>query len=124
MLDQGLATALATLAARSDLAVELILDLPEHSSSVIETLAYFCAAELLTNAAKHSGVKHATLEAVQMPGLLRVRVSDNGTGGARIQAGGGLAGLAERAGTVDGSLQVTSPLGGPTVIIVDLPSCV
>ena len=79
------------------------------------------AAELLANAAKHSGARHATLEAVHVPGLLRVRVSDNGCGGARVEARGGLAGIAERVKTVDGQLQVSSPSGGPTVITVELP---
>ena len=57
-----------------------------------------------------------------MPGLLRMRVSDDGTGGARIDARGGLAGLAERIKTVDGRLQVSSPPGGPTAVTVELPS--
>jgi signal transduction histidine kinase len=122
VLDQGLDAALASLAARSDLPVELVIDLPERPSAAIETIAYFCAAELLANAAKHSGARHGTLEAVHVPGLLRVRVSDDGTGGARIEARGGLAGLAERIKAVDGRLQVRSPPGGPTVVTVELPS--
>jgi signal transduction histidine kinase len=65
-------------AARSDVPVELVIDLPERLSAAIETIAYFCAAELLTNVAKHSGARHATLEVVYVPGLLRVRVSDDG----------------------------------------------
>ena len=56
------------------------------------------------------------------PGLLQVRVSDDGAGGARLEARGGLAGLAERVRTVDGTLQVSSPPGGPTVVTVELPS--
>jgi signal transduction histidine kinase len=122
VLDQGLGAALATLAARSEVPVELAIDLPERPSAAIETIAYFCAAELLTNVTKHSGARHATLEAVHVPGLLRLRVSDDGTGGARIEARGGLAGLAERVTTVDGRLQVSSPPGGPTVVAVELPS--
>ena len=122
VLDQGLGIALTSLAARSDLPVELVIDLPERPTAAIETIAYFCAAELLTNVTKHSGARHATLEAVHAPGLLRVRVSDDGTGGARIEARGGLAGLAERIRTVDGRLQLSSPPGGPTVVTVDLPS--
>jgi len=122
VLDQGLGTALTSLAARSDLPVELVIDLPERPSAAIETIAYFCAAELLTNVTKHSGATHATLEAVHMSGLLRVRVSDNGCGGARVDASGGLAGLAERIKTVDGRLQVSSPPGGPTAVTVELPS--
>jgi signal transduction histidine kinase len=121
VLDHGLGTALATLAARSDVPVELVIDLPERPSAAIETIAYFCAAELLTNVAKHSGARRATLEVVQVPGLLRVRVSDDGGGGARIEARGGLAGLAERVTTVDGRLQVSSPPHGPTAVSVELP---
>jgi signal transduction histidine kinase len=122
VLDHGLGTALATLAARSDVPVELVIDLPERPSAAIETIAYFCAAELLTNVAKHAGARHATLEAVHVPGLLRIRVSDDGSGGARIEARGGLAGLAERVRTVDGRLRVSSPPGGPTVVTAELPS--
>jgi signal transduction histidine kinase len=124
VLDQGLGIALTTLAARSDLPVELVVDLPERPSAAIETIAYFCAAELLANAAKHSGARQATLEAAHVPGLqlLRLRVSDDGTGGARVEARGGLAGLTERIGTVDGRLQLHSPPGGPTVVTVELPS--
>jgi signal transduction histidine kinase len=122
VLDHGLGTALATLAARSDVPVELIIDLPERPSAAIETIAYFCAAELLTNVAKHSGAQRATLEVEHGPGLLRVRVSDDGSGGARIEQRGGLAGLAERVRTVDGRLQVSSPPCGPTVVTIELPS--
>jgi signal transduction histidine kinase len=121
-LDHGLGTALTTLAARSDVPVELVVDLPERPAGAIETIAYFCTAELLTNVAKHSGARHATLEAVYAGGLLRVRVGDDGSGGARLEARGGLAGLAERIGTVDGRLQISSPSGGPTVVTVELPS--
>jgi signal transduction histidine kinase len=122
VLDNGLGAALTTLAARSDLPVELAIDLPERPSAAIETIAYFCAAELLTNVTKHSGARQATLEAAHGPGLLRMRVSDDGCGGARIEERGGLAGLAERIRTVDGRLQVSSPPGGPTAVTIELPS--
>ena len=122
VLDDGLGTALTTLAARSDVPVELKIDLPERPSAAIETIAYFCAAELLTNVAKHSTARHAILQVAHGPGRLRVRVSDDGSGGARVEARGGLAGLADRVRTVDGSLQISSPPGGPTVIAVELPS--
>jgi signal transduction histidine kinase len=122
VLDHGLGTALTTLAARSDVPVELVVDLPERPSAAIETIAYFCAAELLANVAKHSGARHATLEAVHVPGLLQLRVSDDGCGGARVEDRGGLAGLAERIRTVDGRLQLSSPAGGPSVVAVELPS--
>ena len=122
VLDHGLGTALATLAARSGLPVEVITDLPERPSAAIETIAYFCAAELLANVAKHSGARHATLEAVHVPGLLRLRVIDDGSGGARVEPGGGLAGLAERLRTVDGAMEISSPRGGPSAVTVELPS--
>jgi signal transduction histidine kinase len=122
VLDHGLGTALATLAARSGVPVDLVVDLPERPSAAIETIAYFCTAELLANVAKHGGARHVTLEAVHVSGLLRVRVSDDGAGGARIETGSGLAGLAERVRTVDGRLEISSPPGGPTVVTVELPS--
>ena len=71
--------------------VELVTDIPERPSDAIETIAYFSAAELLANVAKHSGARHATLEAVHVPGLLRLRVTDDGHGGARPVAAGGTA---------------------------------
>ena len=122
VLDNGLADALATLANRSAVPVELVTDIPERPSAAIETIAYFSAAELLTNVAKHSGARHATLEAVHVPGLLRIRVTDDGAGGARPVPNGGLRGLAERVRTVDGRIEVNSPQGGPTTVTVELPS--
>jgi signal transduction histidine kinase len=122
VLDQGLGQALASLAARGDVPVELTVDMPERPSAAIETIAYFCAAELLANVVKHSGAGHATLAVASANGALRLRVCDDGSGGARIEDRGGLAGLAERVATVDGSLQVSSPPGGPTVVAVELPS--
>jgi len=122
VLDNGLADALSTLATRSAVPVELVTDIPERPSAAIETIGYFCAAELLTNVAKHSGARHATLEAVHVPGLLRIRVTDDGRGGADAVPRGGLSGLAERVRTVDGRLEIASPRGGPTAITVELPS--
>jgi signal transduction histidine kinase len=122
VLDNGLADALATLANRSTVPVELVTDIPDRPSDAIETIAYFSAAELLANVAKHSGARHATLEAVHVPGLLRIRVTDDGHGGAYPAPRGGLRGLAERARTVDGRVEIDSPRGGPTTVTVELPS--
>ena len=122
VLDQGLGPALTTLAARGQVPVDLAVDVPERPSAAIETIAYFCAAELLTNVAKHSAARHVTLEAVHAGGLLRIQVSDDGTGGARLDGHGGLSGLLDRVGTVDGKLRISSPLGGPTSVTVELPS--
>ena len=122
ILDRGLDAALATLAARSAVPVDLIVDVPQRPSPAIETIAYFCAAELVANVAKHSGAQRATLEVVHVPGLLRVRVSDDGCGGAHLAAGSGLTGLADRVRTVDGRLDISSPRSGPTVVTAELPS--
>jgi signal transduction histidine kinase len=122
VLDKGLADALATLANRSVVPVDLITDIQERPSDAIETIAYFSAAELIANVGKHSGARHATLEAVHVPGLLRIRVSDDGQGGARPVPDGGLRGLAERIRTVDGRLDIDSQPGGPTAVTVELPS--
>jgi signal transduction histidine kinase len=121
-LDRGLDAALATLAARSMVPVDLVVDVPRRPSPAIETIAYFCTAELLTNVAKHSTAPRATVEVVHVPGLLRVRVTDEGRGGARPVPGSGLAGLGERVRTVDGRLDISSPRGGPTVVTIELPS--
>jgi signal transduction histidine kinase len=122
VLDTGLGPALSTLAARSAVPVELVVDIGQRPSAAIETIGYFCAAELLANVAKHSGARRAVVEAVHVPGLLRLRVSDDGAGGARMDAGSGLRGLAERVRTVDGRIDVSSPPGGPTVVTVEMPS--
>jgi signal transduction histidine kinase len=122
VLDQGLGIALVTLAARSAVAVELEADLPERPSAAIEAIAYFCAAELLANVAKHSGTSNATVDVAHVPGLLRLRVRDDGAGGASAGRGSGLAGIAERLRAVDGRMEICSPRGGPTVVTIELPS--
>jgi signal transduction histidine kinase len=101
--------------------VDLHAELPARPAAAIETIAYFSAAELLTNVTKHSGANRITIDVVQVADRLRLRVGDDGHGGARITGGTGLLGLTERVGTVDGRLAVDSPPGGPTVITVDLP---
>ncbi|NUR57637.1 MAG: sensor histidine kinase [Catenulispora sp.] len=120
-LDNGLGDALGTLAARSAMPVTVSVALGERPSGAIETIAYFCAAELLTNAAKHAAPTRAALTVVQESGKLVLTVEDDGRGGARVGYAGGLAGLYDRVRTVDGSLAVDSPVGGPTRIVVTLP---
>ncbi len=120
-LDVGLDTALATLAARSAVPVRVRTSLPQRPAPAVETIAYFCVAELLTNVAKHSGAGTAWVDAVEEGARLRLRVMDDGTGGATVSRGRGLAGLVERVADADGRLAVDSPPGGPTIVTVDLP---
>jgi signal transduction histidine kinase len=121
VLDSGLADALATLAAGSPVPVELITDIPRRPTPAIETIAYFCAAELLANAVKHSFASKVEITATERAGILGLTVTDDGVGGADPARGSGLAGLAQRVSTVDGRLDVTSPPGGPTRISLELP---
>jgi signal transduction histidine kinase len=121
VLDSGLDDALATLAATSAIPVELACDLPERPAPAIETIAYFCAAELLANAAKHSHASRVTVRADGRQGTLVLEVGDDGVGGADPGRGSGLAGLAQRVSTVDGRLRIASPRGGPTLVSVQLP---
>jgi signal transduction histidine kinase len=120
VLDNGLADALATLAAQSAIPVELATDLPARPTPAIETIAYFCAAELLANAAKHSLANRIGLQATGREGRLLLSVTDDGVGGADPD-GSGLSGLAQRVSTVDGRLEIASPPGGPTRVTVELP---
>ena len=121
-LDSGLADALASLAATSPIPAQVEVELPERPSPAIETMAYFCVAELLANAIKHSSANVIEIKIdMERTGLLRVRVTDDGSGGADPSRGTGLAGLGQRASTVDGKLHLSSPPGGPTTVTVELP---
>ncbi|MFJ9690618.1 sensor domain-containing protein [Kitasatospora sp. NPDC101183] len=120
-LDAGLAEALPGLAATAPVPVTVRVELPRRPAEPIERAVYFCAAELLTNVAKHSGARTAELGVLSAGGRVRLTVRDDGCGGAVVGAGSGLAGLAERLAAVDGALSVQSPPGGPTTVTADLP---
>ena len=121
VLDRGLGPALGILAGTSAIPVGLTVSLTERPSPAIEAMAYFCAAELLANAAKHSGASRITVSVRGQDAGLVLSVTDDGDGGARLVPGGGLAGLRERVQTVDGRLEADSPPGGPTIVTVELP---
>jgi signal transduction histidine kinase len=121
VLDNGLPDALATLAAQSSVPMAFVAEIDIRPTASIEAIAYFCAAELIANVGKHSRASAASLEAATTDGALRLRVWDDGRGGARPERSGGLAGLTERVRTVDGTIQVDSPPGGPTAVQVELP---
>jgi signal transduction histidine kinase len=121
VLDRGLPTALAVLAEASAVPVGLTVELGGRPSPAIEAIAYFCAAELLANVAKHSGASRTDIKVSDDSGRLVMSVTDDGAGLARLKPGGGLAGLAERVQTVDGLLSLDSPAGGPTTMTVELP---
>jgi len=121
-LDNGLPSALATLAASSAIPASVTADIKARPAPAIETIAYFCAAELIANATKHSYANQIEINIyTERSGVLRLEVTDDGIGGADAAHGTGLTGLAQRVSTVDGHLEVSSPSGGPTTIIVKLP---
>jgi signal transduction histidine kinase len=124
-LDTGLEGALSTLAARSPLPTDLTVSVQERPTPAIESIAYFCVAELLANATQHAQASRASVSCNQHGAWLRLVVRDDGCGGARPAAQGstssGLRGLLERVRAVDGFLNIASPPGGPTVVTVDLP---
>ena len=122
VLDNGLADALDSLAASSPIPATVHADVVRRPSPAIEAIAYFCAAELLANAIKHSSANLIEVDIdTTRPGVLRLRVGDDGRGGADPSRGTGLDGLLQRVSTVDGALSVSSPPGGPTSVTVELP---
>jgi signal transduction histidine kinase len=121
LADRGLADAIRALALDSPLRIHADVDLSGRLPAPIETACYFAVAELLTNAAKHSGARDARITAEHRDGLLRIVVTDFGLGGAAAGAGTGLAGVERRLATFDGILAVSSPAGGPTIVVIEIP---
>jgi signal transduction histidine kinase len=121
LTDRGLDPALSGLAARAPVPVEVEVDLPDRPPAAVESIAYFIVAESLANIAKYARATRASIKVSRDDHWVIVEISDNGVGGAVARHGGGLAGLADRAATIDGILTVNSPLGGPTVVRADLP---
>ena len=121
LTDRGLDAALSSLAARSAVPVRLTVDLRERPPASVEATAYFIVAEALTNAARYANATAIDIRVRQLDGKLKVEVADDGVGGAQERPGGGLAGLVDRASSVEGSLRVTSPAGGPTIVAAELP---
>jgi len=121
VLDRGLGPALVILASTSGIPARLTDSVTERPSPAIEAMAYFCAAELLANAAKHSYADTIRIRASEQDGVLLLAVTDDGTGGIDPARGSGLSGLRQRVSTVDGRVDIASPPGGPTRITVALP---
>ncbi len=121
LTDRGLDAALSSLAARSPVPVHLDVRLDRRPPASAEATAYFIVAEALTNAARHAGASRVDVRVQLADDTLRVEVQDDGAGGATAASGGGLAGLSDRASSVEGSLRVTSPRGGPTIVSAELP---
>ncbi|MFD7261601.1 sensor domain-containing protein [Streptomyces sp. NPDC059874] len=122
LTDYGLTGALADIAERSAIPVDTDIDtaLPRLPESV-EAAAYFGVCEALANTGKHSGAARAAVTARHTGSALLIDVRDDGRGGADPAGGSGLTGLADRIAVLDGTLTITSPPGGPTVLSLEIP---
>jgi signal transduction histidine kinase len=123
LVDRGLVAALAAVAGGCPIPTFLDSGVApnERLPAAVERAAYFVVVEALANAAKHSAATRCDVYLRRSPTHLMVEVRDNGAGGAVLRPGGGLAGLRDRVGTLDGWLGLASPLGGPTVVHVEMP---
>lgn len=119
--DRGLAGALSGLAATSAVPCHVDIDVPQRCAASVEATAYFVVSEALTNIARHSDAEHAQVTVATHGPRLRVRVTDDGVGGAGETSGSGLTGMRRRVEAHDGTLTLTSPPGGPTIVEVELP---
>jgi signal transduction histidine kinase len=122
LADRGLAGAVQALVLASPVPVELTVELPaERLPAPVESAAYFAVAEAITNVIKHSGARAAWVRLRQAGGLLSMVVEDDGRGGADSDQGSGLRGIEHRLEAFDGTVQISSPSGGPTVVTMEVP---
>ncbi|KOU46862.1 sensor histidine kinase [Streptomyces sp. WM6378] len=119
--DRGLDAALSGIAGRVPIPVRLMVDLPSRPSPTIESAAYFVVSEALTNVVKHAEASRVDVTVERIGATLLVVIGDDGCGGADPSGGSGLIGLSKRVAAVDGGFSISSPVGGPTVITVELP---
>ncbi|MFB6676553.1 sensor histidine kinase [Streptomyces sp. NPDC056390] len=121
LTDRGLDAALSSVASRCTVRVKVTADLPQRPAAAIEGIAYFTVSELLQNVSKHSGARSASVDVWRSADRLLIQVQDDGRGGASLDKGTGMSGLADRLGAVDGLFVVDSPEGGPTTVTAELP---
>ncbi|WP_406332219.1 sensor histidine kinase [Streptomyces sp. NBC_00203] len=121
LTDRGLNAALSSVASRCTVPVKVSAALETRPAAAIEGIAYFTVSELLQNVSKHSGARSASVDVWRADQRLLIQVWDDGRGGAGLDGGTGMAGLADRLGAVDGLFVIESPAGGPTVITAELP---
>ncbi|HEY8029958.1 MAG TPA: sensor domain-containing protein [Gaiellaceae bacterium] len=120
LADRGLEAAIAAIADRTPVRVDVAVDVQRRPPKAVETAAYFVVAEALANVGKHANAEHVAIDVHEDGGTLVAEVVDDGVGGAN-RNGGGLSGLARRVEALDGTLEVISPAGGPTTIRAVIP---
>ncbi|MEV4310819.1 sensor domain-containing protein [Actinocrispum sp. NPDC049592] len=122
LADRGLDGAIHALVLAHSMPIDVEIDIPGRLSAPVESAAYFAVAETLTNVVKHAGASKAWIRLGYEEGQLNILVGDDGKGGADPSGGTGLRGIERRLSAFDGTLVVTSPLGGPTVVVMNVPS--
>ena len=121
LTNRGLPAALQDLASRATLPVDVVATPEERLPAAVEAAAYFVVSECLANIGKHASAETATVAVSARDGRLTVEVSDNGVGGAELDGGSGIQGLADRVGALSGSLAVDSPPGAGTRVTAIIP---
>ncbi|MFG2723376.1 sensor histidine kinase [Streptomyces sp. NPDC048416] len=121
LAERGLDGAVRALAVGLAVPVEVQIDLPSRPHLPVESAVYFVIAEALANITKHSGASRARVRLWYAGGRLRAQVHDDGRGGADAEGGSGLRGLQRRLAAFDGELDINSPVGGPTLVTMELP---
>jgi signal transduction histidine kinase len=122
LADRGLDAALSAVIARSPVPVDLDVNIARRPPAPIESAAYFVVTETLMNVIKHSRATRVHIDIARVGDTLAISVSDNGAGGADPTKGTGLKGLQDRVTALGGWMQIISPAGGPTSVMVEL-SC-
>jgi signal transduction histidine kinase len=121
LADRGLAEAVHNLALDAVLDVDVDVDLPAEPPMPVAAAVYFAVAEALNNAVLHAEASTVQISVAHDAGMLRATVTDDGCGGADAARGTGLAGVERRLATFDGILEVSSPAGGPTIVVIEVP---
>jgi signal transduction histidine kinase len=122
LADRGIDGAVRALALRSPLPTEVETDLGDgRLPAPVESAAYFAVAEALTNVIKHSDASRCWVRLHRAGGRLTILVGDDGEGGADPRGGTGLRGIQRRLASFDGTLEIASPVGGPTILTMELP---
>jgi signal transduction histidine kinase len=121
LAERGLPDAIRALALDNPLAVVVQADIPGRADAPVESAAYFAVAEALANATKHADAHRVWIDLRHEEGTLRISVLDDGCGGADAARGSGLRGIERRLATFDGMFTLSSPLGGPTMVAMELP---
>lgn len=121
LTERGLVDAVRALALDAPLDVDVRADGPLRLEPPVESAVYFGVAEVLTNAVRHAQASRVRICFVRDDAGITVEVRDDGRGGAEVRAGGGLAGLRRRLAVFDGTVEITSPAGGPTRVRMEVP---